>query len=50
LIDRSGIDLVYLICGFGSLILGACAPWVLLGAQRPAQEMRQAALASDTPA
>ncbi len=50
LIDRSGIDLLYLICGLGSLMLGASAPWMLLGAQRPAQDIRETALPSDTPA
>jgi len=50
LIDRSGIDSVYLICGVGLSILGVSAPWVLLGAQHPVQELREAALPSDTPA
>jgi MFS family permease len=50
LMDRSGIDLLYLLCGLGSLLLGAAAPWLLLGAQRQVEDVREAALPSDTPA
>jgi MFS transporter, PPP family, 3-phenylpropionic acid transporter len=50
LIDRSGIDLLYLFCGFGSLVLGALAPCILVGVQHPAQMIREAGLPSDTPA
>jgi PPP family 3-phenylpropionic acid transporter len=50
LIDRSGIDLLYLICGLGSLILGVSTPWILLGAERLVQDIEDAALPGDTPA
>ena len=48
LIDRSGIDLLYLICGVGAFTLGAFAWWILPGAQRSAEELQIAPLPSDT--
>jgi MFS transporter, PPP family, 3-phenylpropionic acid transporter len=50
LIDRSGIGLVYFICGLGSLILGALAPWILVGVEHPSRMMPEAGLPNDTPA
>src|SRR6266705_744872 len=34
LIDRAGIDLLYLSCGLGALMLGVAACWILPSAQR----------------
>jgi PPP family 3-phenylpropionic acid transporter len=48
LVDRSGIDLLYLICGVGALALGALAWWVLPGARHPAAGLQQVPLPSDT--
>jgi PPP family 3-phenylpropionic acid transporter len=48
LVDRGGIDLLYLICGIGSLILGALAPWILPVAMRHSEEIPEAALTSET--
>ena len=48
LIDRSGIDLLYLICGVGAFTLGAFAWWILPGAQRSAEELQRVPLPSDT--
>jgi hypothetical protein len=47
-VDRGGIDLLYLICGIGSLILGALAPWILPVAMRHREEIPAAALTSET--
>lgn len=48
LVDRSGIDLLYLICGVGALTLGVLAWWILPGVQHPTPELRQVPLPSDT--
>jgi PPP family 3-phenylpropionic acid transporter len=39
LIDRSGIDLLYLICGVGALALGGLACWILPAANQRRQEI-----------
>jgi PPP family 3-phenylpropionic acid transporter len=39
LMDRSGIDLLYLICGLGALALGALAWWILPDANQRSQEI-----------
>ena len=48
LVDRGGTDLLYLICGIGSLALGALAPWILPAATRHSEEIHEAVLASET--
>jgi len=48
LVDRGGIDLLYLLCGIGSLTLGALAPWILPAAMRQSEEIPEAALTSET--
>ena len=42
LMDRSGIDLLYLICGLGALALGALAWWILPAANQRRQEIELA--------
>ena len=42
LIDRSGIDPLYLICGIGALALGILSPWILPAAERRDQEIKVA--------
>jgi len=44
LIDRTGIDLLYLICGVGELTLGCFVWWILPGVQRATEEIRAIAL------
>jgi PPP family 3-phenylpropionic acid transporter len=44
LIDRFGVDLLYLLCGIGALTLGALAWWILPGVERPATEISTIAL------
>lgn len=39
LMDRSGIDLLYLICGLGALALGALAWWILPDANQRSQKI-----------
>lgn len=48
LIDRSGIDVLYLICGVGALTLGALAWWILPRAHHPTAELQQVPIPSDT--
>lgn len=48
LVDRSGIDALYLICGIGSLTLGALSFWILAPALRRTDELSNAVVASDT--
>ena len=48
LIDRSGIDVLYLICGTGLLLLGVFSRWILPSAQRRASDVDQIALPSDS--
>lgn len=48
LVDRGGTDLLYLICGIGSLTLGALALWILPAAARHSEEIPEAALMSET--
>lgn len=48
LVDRGGTDLLYLICGIGSLALGALAPWILPAATRHSEEIHEVVLASET--
>ena len=46
-IDRSGIDVLYLICGMGLLVLGGFAWWILPAAQKRSHDVQQIALPSD---
>jgi hypothetical protein len=48
LIDRFSVDLLYLICGIGALMLGSLGWWILSGVQRPAAEIRAVPIPSDT--
>ena len=48
LIDGFGIDLLYLICGIGSLTLGSLGWWILSHVPRAASEIRVEPIASDT--
>jgi PPP family 3-phenylpropionic acid transporter len=48
LVDRGGTDLLYLLCGIGSLALGALAPWLLPAATRHSAEIPEAVLTSET--
>jgi PPP family 3-phenylpropionic acid transporter len=48
LVDRGGIDLLYLISGIGSLALGALAPWILPAATRHSEEIPEVVLTSET--
>ncbi len=48
LVDRGGTDLLYLICGIGSLTLGALAPWILPVATHHSEQIPEAALTSET--
>jgi len=48
LVDRSGIDALYLICGIGSLTLGALSFWILAPAQRRIDALPNAVMPSDT--
>jgi PPP family 3-phenylpropionic acid transporter len=48
LIDRAGIDLLYLSCGLGALMLGVAACWILPSAQRQGQEMPEVGLPGKT--
>jgi MFS transporter, PPP family, 3-phenylpropionic acid transporter len=47
-IDRSGIDMLYLICGAGLLVLGGFAWWMLPAAQQRSHEVERVALSSDS--
>jgi len=48
LIDRSGIDVLYLICGAGAFMLGALAWWILPGATSAAEDLPPVPLPGDT--
>ncbi len=48
LVDRGGTDLLYLICGIGSLTLGALALWILPAVTDHSEEIPEAALMSET--
>ena len=48
LVDRSGTDMLYLLCGIGSLTLGILSYWVLPVVERRSEEPKNIALASDT--
>jgi MFS family permease len=48
LVERGGTDVLYLICGVGSLTLGALASWILPVSKRKTDELPQAVLPSDT--
>lgn len=48
LVDRGGTDLLYLVCGLGSLALGALAPWILPAVTHRTREIPEAALMSET--
>ena len=48
LVDRGGTDLLYLICGIGSLTLGALALWILPAVTDHVQEIPETALMSET--
>jgi PPP family 3-phenylpropionic acid transporter len=47
LVDHSGINALYLICGIGSLTLGALSFWILAPAQRRTDELPIAVVPSD---
>jgi MFS transporter, PPP family, 3-phenylpropionic acid transporter len=47
-IDRSGIDVLYLICGTGLLVLGGFAWWILPAAQKHSTDMEPIVLPSDS--
>ncbi len=47
LVDRSGIDMLYTICGAGLLALGGMAWWILPPARKPEREIGAVALAGD---
>jgi PPP family 3-phenylpropionic acid transporter len=49
-IDRAGIDVLYLGCGLGSLVLGASAWLILPGVERRVPKTPEVALPGDTPA
>jgi MFS family permease len=48
LIDRSGIDVLYLICGIGAFTLGALAWWILPGVSSAAEELPPIPVPGDT--
>jgi MFS transporter, PPP family, 3-phenylpropionic acid transporter len=48
LIDRSGIDLLYLICGSGLLVLGGFAWWILPALHRRSEEFREVVVSGDS--
>jgi len=48
LVDRGGTDLLYLICGIGSLALGALAPWILPATTRHSAEIPEVVMTSET--
>ena len=48
LVDRGGTDLLYLLCGVGSLMLGALAPWILPAVTHDREAIPEAALTSET--
>ena len=48
LVDRGGTDLLYLICGIGSLTLGALALWILPAVTDHSEEIPERALTSET--
>jgi len=48
LVDQGGTDLLYLICGIGSLTLGALALWILPAVTHHSEEIPEAALMSET--
>jgi MFS family permease len=47
-IDRSGIDMLYAICGAGLVALGGMAWWILPAVRRPEREVDDLALTADT--
>jgi PPP family 3-phenylpropionic acid transporter len=48
LVERGGTDLLYLICGIGSLTLGILSPWILPAARRHQEELPDVVLPSET--
>jgi hypothetical protein len=48
LMERSGIDRVYLICGTGALALGVLAYWILPYAQQPSQNVQEIVVPGDS--
>jgi MFS family permease len=48
LVDRSGTDMLYLLCGIGSLTLGVFSYWILPFVERRREEPKEIALASET--
>ena len=48
LVDRSGTDMLYLLCGIGSLTLGIVSFWILPFVERRREEPKEIALAGDT--
>jgi PPP family 3-phenylpropionic acid transporter len=47
-IDRSGIDMLYAICGAGLFALGGMGWWILPAVRKPQRDVDNLALASDT--
>ena len=48
LMDQSGIDRLYFICGIGALTLGALACWILPHAERRSYDVREIVLPGDS--
>ncbi len=48
LVDRSGTDMLYLLCGIGSLTLGVLSHWMLPFVERRREAPTEVALASET--
>jgi MFS family permease len=48
LVDHGGTDLLYLLCGAGSLALGILSAWILPAVQRRDSEAKAVVLASET--
>ena len=47
-IDRSGIDMLYFICGAGLLVLGGVISWILPALHKPEREVENVALTGDS--
>jgi PPP family 3-phenylpropionic acid transporter len=48
LVDRSGTDALYLLCGIGSLALGILSYWILPYVERQREEPKELALTTET--
>ncbi|HLN85359.1 MAG TPA: hypothetical protein VK200_02835, partial [Candidatus Limnocylindrales bacterium] len=49
LVDHSGVNLLYLLCGIGSLTLGLLSVWILPAVKRRDEEAAEIALAPEMP-